>query len=144
MPQYDCLGFSRVLEWFYFTPRDRKYRNGQRPNRSVGDGYWKATRAIKRSNLRSEMWGYRKVLVFYRESAPHRVKTNWIMHEFRVFEPPKPPRRTGVNDTRVYMKVYRKDERISERSRYESRLDESSSISSKIPRLELNPNPYEE
>ena len=100
------LGFSRVLEWFYFTPRDRKYRNGQRPNRSVGDGYWKATRANKEIKFEERNVGYRKVLVFYRESAPHRVKTNWIMHEFRVFEPPKPPRRTGVNDTRVYMKSF--------------------------------------
>ena len=46
--------------------------------------------------------GYRKVLVFYRGSAPKGVKTNWIMHEFRVAEPPpEPPRRTGVNDMRV-------------------------------------------
>ncbi|KAL6341577.1 hypothetical protein AAG906_032697 [Vitis piasezkii] len=70
---------------------------------------------IKRSNLRSEMW--------------------------------EPPRRTGVNDMSlddcVVCRVYRKDERISERSRYESRLDESSSSSSKIPRLELDPNPNE-
>ena len=49
LARYEQLGKD---EWFYFTPRDRKYRNGQRPNRSVGDGYWKATRAdllIKRS-----------------------------------------------------------------------------------------------
>ncbi|RVX06622.1 hypothetical protein CK203_029593 [Vitis vinifera] len=94
---------------------------------------------IKRSNLRSEMWGAGKFLVFYRESAPHRVKTNWIMHEFRVFEPPKPPEEL----VSMIRGVYRKDERISERSRYESRVDESSSSSSKIPRLELSPNPNE-
>ncbi|KAJ9707447.1 hypothetical protein PVL29_002464 [Vitis rotundifolia] len=61
------------------------------------------------------------------------------MHEFRVAEPLKPPRRSGVNDMRldgcVQCRVYRKGERISERSRYESRLDESSSSSPKIPRL---------
>ncbi|KAJ6424784.1 hypothetical protein OIU84_025539 [Salix udensis] len=33
--------------WFFFTPRSRKYRNGTRPNRTAGGGYWKATGADK-------------------------------------------------------------------------------------------------
>ncbi|KAL8245253.1 hypothetical protein R6Q59_011511 [Mikania micrantha] len=29
-------------EWYFFTPRDKKYPNGLRPNRMAGSGYWKA------------------------------------------------------------------------------------------------------
>ncbi|XP_034706036.1 NAC domain-containing protein 2-like [Vitis riparia] len=132
-------------EWFYFTPRDRKYPNGQRPKRSVGgDGYWKATGADKEIIFEDRTVGYRKPLVFHRGSFQNGVKTNWIMHEFRVAKPPEPPRRSGVNHMRlddcVLCRVYRKDNRIYKRSRHESRLDESGPSSSKIPILNPNPN----
>ncbi|RVW32818.1 NAC transcription factor 32 [Vitis vinifera] len=134
-------------EWFYFTPRERKYRNGQRPNRSIGEGYWKATGADKEIKFEDRTVGYRKALVFYRGSPQNGVKTNWIMHEFTVAKPPGPPRRSGVNDMRlddcVLCRVYRTDERIYKRSRDASRLDESGPSGSKIPRLDLNPNPNE-
>ncbi|CAL5423696.1 unnamed protein product [Camellia sinensis] len=29
-------------EWYFFTPRDRKYPNGVRPNRMAASSYWKA------------------------------------------------------------------------------------------------------
>ncbi|KAL6349649.1 hypothetical protein AAG906_041055 [Vitis piasezkii] len=126
-----------------------KYPNGQRPKRSVGgDGYWKATGADKEIKFEDRTVGYRKVLVFYRGSVQNGVKTNWIMHEFRVAKHPEPPRISGVNDMRlddcVLCRVYRKDERIYKRSRHESRLDESGPSSSKIPRRDLlNHNPNE-
>ncbi|KAF2317308.1 hypothetical protein GH714_020004 [Hevea brasiliensis] len=42
-------------EWFFYVPRDRKYRNGDRPNRVTTSGYWKATgadRMIRTENSR--------------------------------------------------------------------------------------------
>ncbi|XP_042007602.1 NAC domain-containing protein 35-like isoform X2 [Salvia splendens] len=72
-------------EWYFYVPRDRKYRNGDRPNRVTTSGYWKATgadRMIRSENLRSI--GLKKTLVFYSGKAPKGIRTSWIMNEFRL------------------------------------------------------------
>ncbi|KAJ7972419.1 NAC domain protein [Quillaja saponaria] len=75
-------------EWFFFTPRDRKYPNGVRPNRAAGTGYWKATGTDKpiltSSGLKSI--GVKKALVFYMGRPPKGIKTGWIMHEYRMLD----------------------------------------------------------
>lgn len=70
-------------EWYFFSPRDRKYPNGSRPNRAAGTGYWKATGADKPVG-RPKPLAIKKALVFYAGKAPKGVKTNWIMHEYRL------------------------------------------------------------
>ncbi|KAJ8443248.1 hypothetical protein Cgig2_010143 [Carnegiea gigantea] len=81
-----------VKQWYFFTSRDRKYRNGGRPNRKAGDGYWKATGADKpiyRSKEDPTKIGFRKALVFYHGRPPNGKKTSWIMHEFKDADPPQ-------------------------------------------------------
>ncbi|KAF2299759.1 hypothetical protein GH714_003172 [Hevea brasiliensis] len=92
-------------EWYFFTPRDRKYPNGERPNRAAGKGYWKATGADKPVNFEGCKVGFRKALVFYQGKPPNGDKTDWIMHEYRVNEPPK--RKRGGNDMKDYKKLDR-------------------------------------
>ncbi|KAF4355878.1 hypothetical protein CsatB_023231 [Cannabis sativa] len=70
-------------EWYFFSPRDRKYPNGSRPNRAAGTGYWKATGADKPIGKPKPL-GIKKALVFYAGKAPKGIKTNWIMHEYRL------------------------------------------------------------
>ena len=70
-------------EWYFFSPRDRKYPNGSRPNRAAGTGYWKATGADKPVG-KPKALGIKKALVFYAGKAPKGIKTNWIMHEYRL------------------------------------------------------------
>ncbi|KAL5197979.1 hypothetical protein ABZP36_001491 [Zizania latifolia] len=74
-------------EWYFFSPRDRKYPNGTRPNRAATSGYWKATgtdKPIMASGSIREKVGVKKALVFYLGKPPKGVKTNWIMHEYRL------------------------------------------------------------
>ncbi|KAG6495423.1 NAC domain-containing protein 2-like [Zingiber officinale] len=120
-------------EWYFFTPRDRKYPNGFRPNRSAASGYWKATGTDKpifpgRDKLRgcfgggggeSESIGVKKALVFYSGRPPRGVKTEWIMHEYRLaeaehnkshdYKPKKLNRDSSMRlDDRVLCRIYKK------------------------------------
>ncbi|XP_048318791.1 NAC transcription factor 25 [Ziziphus jujuba] len=109
-PQYLPQGDS---QWYFFTPRDRKYPNGERPNRAAGDGFWKATGADKLVMSNKDKIGFRKALVFYKGKPPNGDKTDWIMHEYRLNEPPKKRITTGTdNDMRlddwVLCRVYKK------------------------------------
>ncbi|KAI3809947.1 hypothetical protein L1987_19551 [Smallanthus sonchifolius] len=73
-------------EWYFFSPRDRKYPNGARPNRAANSGYWKATGTDKPVMTlgATQKVGVKKALVFYGGKPPKGVKTNWIMHEYRL------------------------------------------------------------
>ncbi|KAL3751615.1 hypothetical protein ACJRO7_012445 [Eucalyptus globulus] len=88
-------------EWYFYCPRDRKYRNSARPNRVTRGGFWKATgtdrpiysslQQLNSSNVdvtsikcSNNIIGLKKSLVFYKGRAGKGVKTDWMMHEFRL------------------------------------------------------------
>ncbi|ESQ47048.1 hypothetical protein EUTSA_v10027860mg [Eutrema salsugineum] len=86
LPKLAAMGEK---EWYFYCPRDRKYRNSTRPNRVTGGGFWKATgtdRPIYSSDS-TRCIGLKKSLVFYRGRAAKGVKTDWMMHEFRLPSP---------------------------------------------------------
>lgn len=100
---WDCCGVvaGKAIfgekEWYFFSPRDRKYPNGSRPNRVAGSGYWKATGTDKIITTEGRKVGIKKALVFYVGKAPKGTKTNWIMHEYRLFEPSRKNGSSKVN-----------------------------------------------
>ncbi|CAL9113751.1 unnamed protein product, partial [Musa textilis] len=97
-------------EWYFFSPRDRKYPNGSRPNRAAGTGYWKATGADKPIGSPRPV-AIKKALVFYSGKPPKGEKTNWIMHEYRLADVDRSARKKNHSlrfDDWVLCRIYHK------------------------------------
>ncbi|XP_056166210.1 NAC domain-containing protein 2-like [Syzygium oleosum] len=105
-------------EWYFFTPRDRKYPNGSRPNRCTPSGVWKATGKDSIVLMENRTIGYKRLLAFspsFRGTSQRRSDgTALNMHEYRLEEDEKRIHTSrdekGVKDKRldewVLCKVY--------------------------------------
>ncbi|KAG9452696.1 hypothetical protein H6P81_005600 [Aristolochia fimbriata] len=112
-------------EWYFFSPRDRKYPNGSRPNRVAGSGYWKATGTDKIIMAQGRKVGIKKALVFYVGKAPKGTKTNWIMHEYRLCDSTRKKGTTRLDDW-VLCRIYKKNSG-SEKSSGSAKLENNCS-----------------
>lgn len=125
-------------EWYFFSPRDRKYPNGSRPNRAAGSGYWKATGADKPIGHPKPV-GIKKALVFYSGKAPKGDKTNWIMHEYRLADVDRSIRKKNSLrlDDWVLCRIYNKKGTIEKQpsSGVASRKIEHSELEDKKPEI---------
>ncbi|KAK4792107.1 hypothetical protein SAY86_022542 [Trapa natans] len=105
---WELPGLARIngeREWYFFVPRDKKRGCLGRPNRTTGNGFWKATgsdRKIVKMSDYKQLIGLRKTLVFYRGRAPQGKKTDWIMNEYRL------PDNSPLPKDMVICKIYRK------------------------------------
>ncbi|KAJ4780421.1 hypothetical protein LUZ62_064678 [Rhynchospora pubera] len=97
-------------EWYFFCQRDRKYPTGMRTNRATEAGYWKATGKDKEIYRgRGILVGMKKTLVFYKGRAPKGVKSNWVMHEYRLEgKLPHPNLPRSTKDEWVVCRVFHK------------------------------------
>uniref|UniRef100_A0A7N0TB23 NAC domain-containing protein n=1 Tax=Kalanchoe fedtschenkoi TaxID=63787 RepID=A0A7N0TB23_KALFE len=125
-------------EWYFFSPRDRKYPNGSRPNRAAGTGYWKATGADK-PICKPQTVGIKKALVFYAGKAPKGVKTNWIMHEYRLANVDRSARKRNNNlrlDDWVLCRIYNKKGKI-EKTMTSNQASFEHEVEDEKPRIHL-------
>ena len=78
-----CLQ-SRDMEWYFFCPRDKKYANCSRTNRSTPFGFWKSTGKDRTIVLNTRIVGMKKTLIFHEGKAPRGDRTDWVMYEYRM------------------------------------------------------------
>ncbi|XP_022734826.1 protein FEZ-like [Durio zibethinus] len=119
------LATTGEKEWYFYCPRDRKYRNSARPNRVTGAGFWKATGTDRPiySSEGTKCIGLKKSLVFYKGRAAKGVKTDWMMHEFRLpsLTDSAPPKRfleksLPANDSWAICRIFKKTNSTAQRA----------------------------
>ncbi|KAM0927742.1 hypothetical protein ACQ4PT_002679 [Festuca glaucescens] len=101
-------------EWYFYCPRDRKYRNSEKATGTDRPIYSsEGTRCI----------GLKKSLVFYRGRAARGMKTDWMMHEFRLpslTDPllPKRPidKNIPLNDSWTICRIFKKTSSMAQRA----------------------------
>ncbi|XP_072979733.1 protein FEZ-like [Typha angustifolia] len=112
-------------EWYFYCPRDRKYRNSARPNRVTRAGFWKATGTDRPiySSEGTRCIGLKKSLVFYKGRAAKGIKTDWMMHEFRLpsLTDSSLPRRPldkniPANDSWAICRIFKKTSSMAQRA----------------------------
>ncbi|KAJ0037508.1 hypothetical protein Pint_22756 [Pistacia integerrima] len=120
------LATTGEKEWYFYCPRDRKYRNSARPNRVTGAGFWKATGTDRPiySSEGTKCIGLKKSLVFYKGKAAKGIKTDWMMHEFRLpsLTNSAPPKRfmdknnIPANDSWAICRIFKKTNSNAQRA----------------------------
>ncbi|XP_028799757.1 NAC domain-containing protein 86-like [Neltuma alba] len=100
---------SKDMEWYFYSPRDRKYPNGSRTNRATRAGYWKATGKDRAVHSQKRQVGMKKTLVYYRGRAPHGIRTSWVMHEYRLTDSLPPSTSSfSLKDSYSLCRVFKK------------------------------------
>ncbi|GAA0149776.1 DNA-binding transcription factor [Lithospermum erythrorhizon] len=132
-------------EWYFFTPRDRKYPNGVRPNRAALSGYWKATGTDKAIYSGSKYVGVKKALVFYKGKPPKGIKSDWIMHEYKLSDSRSLPNKHNGSmklDDWVLCRIYlKKNTSRTLDIKAEDSSDHISSTSAEVEEMKLLPRP---
>lgn len=112
------IGTEEQDDYYFFSHKDKKYPTGTRTNRATKAGFWKATGRDKAIYSQHNLIGMRKTLVFYKGRAPNGLKSDWIMHEYRLETNENgTPQEEGWAVCRVFKK------RIAATIRYEEEHD---------------------
>ncbi|CAN7128663.1 unnamed protein product [Brassica rapa subsp. narinosa] len=103
------------MEWYFYSTRDKKYPNGSRTNRATRAGYWKATGKDRAVESKKMKLGMKKTLVYYRGRAPHGLRTNWVMHEYRLTHLPSSSPSSSIKESYALCRVFKKHIQIPKR-----------------------------
>ncbi|KAL9248197.1 hypothetical protein vseg_021549 [Gypsophila vaccaria] len=109
LPAKACLR-TTDLSWYFICPRSRMHPSGGRSKRATEHGYWKSTGNDRTVNYKNRPVGKIKTLVFHRGKPPNGVRTDWVMHEYRLED--KVLSEQGIaQDSHVICKLFEKSGR---------------------------------
>ncbi|WZY83587.1 NAC domain containing protein 50 [Brassica napus] len=100
---------TRDQEWYFYCALDKKYGNGARMNRATNKGYWKATGKDREIRSDVQILGMKKTLVFHSGRAPDGLRTNWVMHEYRLVDYETENNGNPVQDAYVLCRIFHKN-----------------------------------
>ncbi|KAL0855051.1 hypothetical protein Bca101_060203 [Brassica carinata] len=100
---------TRDQEWYFYCALDKKYGNGARMNRATNKGYWKATGKDREIRSDVQLLGMKKTLVFHSGRAPDGLRTNWVMHEYRLVDYETENNGNLVQDAYVLCRIFHKN-----------------------------------
>ncbi|MBA0873563.1 hypothetical protein Goshw_003984 [Gossypium schwendimanii] len=123
---------SKDMEWYFYSPRDKKYPNGSRTNRATRGGYWKATGKDRAVQTSKAVVGMKKTLVYYRGRAPHGIRTNWVMHEYRLLQSASPTAPSSLKDSYSLCRIFKKNIQIPKTK--EAAIENNQSFGDEISR----------
>ncbi|XP_022735073.1 NAC domain-containing protein 86-like [Durio zibethinus] len=103
---------SKDMEWYFYSPRDKKYPNGSRTNRATRGGHWKATGKDRAILSQKRAVGLKKTLVYYRGRAPRGIRTNWVMHEYRLVDSVSATAPSSLKDSYALCRIFKKNIQI--------------------------------
>ncbi|WZY74006.1 hypothetical protein YC2023_006246 [Brassica napus] len=113
--EFSFMGFvfsrlkTRDQEWYFYSALDKKYGNGARMNRATNKGYWKATGKDREIRRDVQILGMKKTLVFHSGRAPDGLRTNWVMHEYRLVDYETESNGNLVQDAYVLCRIFHKN-----------------------------------
>ncbi|XVE68763.1 hypothetical protein DITRI_Ditri09bG0095700 [Diplodiscus trichospermus] len=84
-PDKSILKEKNQEYWYFFSLLEKKFENGEKKvKRATNQGFWRPTGRNGGVYHNSKLIGIKKRLVFYIGRVKNALRTDWVIHEYRL------------------------------------------------------------